>query len=126
VIESSDDGTTSAVFGWLGSGSVNDVSGLTSPSLDVERCASTATTFSSAIVGTVSVIQTHRTAKVLNYRSSGTVHTSAEARLTSVTIRIRIRIRDPDRHQNLIICSSAHCQPSPKFHANPLGSFCSN
>jgi len=24
---------------------------------------------------------------------------------------IQIRIRDPDRHQNLIICSMAHCQP---------------
>jgi len=50
-------------------------------------------------------------------RSTGTVHTSAKARLTSVTIRIRIhfRIRDPDWHQNLTICSSVHCQPSPKI-----------
>ena len=39
---------------------------------------------------------------------AGTVPTSAKARLTSVTIRLRIR--DPDRHQNLIICSLAHCQ----------------
>jgi len=33
------------------------------------------------------------------------MYTSANPRLTSVTIRIRIRIqiRDPDRHQNLII-----------------------
>jgi len=30
---------------------------------------------------------------------------SAKARLTSVAIRIQIRIPDPDRHQNLIICS---------------------
>jgi len=51
------------------------------------------------------------------------MHTSAKARLTSVAIRIRIRIRDPDRHQNLIICSLAHCQPSRKFQANPFRSF---
>jgi len=50
------------------------------------------------------------------------VRTSAKARLTSVVTRIRIR--DPDRHQNLIICSLDHCQPSWKFHANPFGSFC--
>ena len=35
-----------------------------------------------------------------------------------------IRIRDPDRHQNLIICSLVQCQPSRKFHANPFGNFC--
>jgi len=37
---------------------------------------------------------------------------SVKTRLTSVAIRIRIRIRicDPDRHQNLIICSVAHYQ----------------
>ena len=48
-------------------------------------------------------------------RSIGTMHTSAKARLTSVAIRIRIRIRirDPDRHQNLIICSLA-----TTFHEN--------
>jgi len=43
-------------------------------------------------------------------RSTGTVQTSAKARLTSVAIRIRlrIRIRDPDRHQNLTnYCSLA-------------------
>jgi len=34
-------------------------------------------------------------------RSTGTMHTSAEARLTSVAIRIRIP--DPDCHQNLTI-----------------------
>ena len=42
-------------------------------------------------------------------RSTGTVHTSAKARPTSVAIRIGMRIRDPDRHQNLIICSLARC-----------------
>jgi len=59
-------------------------------------------------------------------RSTGTVHTSAKARLTSVTIQIRvlIRIPDPDCHQYLIICSLAHCQSSWKFHGNPFGSFC--
>jgi len=36
-----------------------------------------------------------------------TVHTSAKARLTSLAVR------DPDRHQNLIICSLA--RPSPTF-----------
>ena len=45
-------------------------------------------------------------------RNTRTVHTSAKARLTGVAIRIRIRIRDPDRHQNLIICLVADCQPS--------------
>ena len=42
------------------------------------------------------------------------MHTSTNAQLTSVTIWIqtRIRIHDPDRHQNLTICSLAHCQPS--------------
>ena len=48
-------------------------------------------------------------------RSTGTVHTSAKARLTSVAIRICIQIREPDRHQNLTICSLAHCQPSLKI-----------
>jgi len=43
-------------------------------------------------------------------RSTGTVHTSAKARLTR--IQIHIRILDPDRNQNLIVCSVAHCQPS--------------
>jgi len=41
------------------------------------------------------------------------VHTSAKARLTSVTIWIRIR--DPGRYQNLIICSLTHCQHSLKI-----------
>ena len=53
-------------------------------------------------------------------RITGTVHTSTKARLTSVPDQdlyrpgflIRIRIRGPDRHQNLIVCSLAHCQPS--------------
>jgi len=53
---------------------------------------------------------------IFQTRSAGTVHTSAKACLTSVTIWIRIRIviriRDPDRRQNLIICSLALCQPS--------------
>jgi len=56
------------------------------------------------------------------------VHTSAKARPTSVAIRIRIRIRiqiriripDPDRHQNLTICSLAHCQPSLKISCKPI------
>ena len=54
---------------------------------------------------------------VQTIRSTGTLHTSAKARLTSVAMRIRIRIRipDPDLHQNLTICSLAHCQPSLKI-----------
>ena len=46
-------------------------------------------------------------------RSTGTVHTSTKAHLTSVAIQIQIHIQicDPDRQQNLIICSLAHCQP---------------
>jgi len=50
-------------------------------------------------------------------RSTGTVHTYAKARLTSVAIRIPICIwiRDRDRHQNVTVCSLAHCQPSLKI-----------
>jgi len=44
-------------------------------------------------------------------RSTGTVHTSAMVSLNSVAIRIH----DPDSHQNLIIYSLAHCQPSLKI-----------
>jgi len=46
-------------------------------------------------------------------RSTGTVHTSAKARLSR--IQIRIRILDPDRNQNVTIFSVAHCQPSLKI-----------
>jgi len=60
-------------------------------------------------------------------RSTGTVHTSAKARLISVMlrirIRIRIRVRDPDRHQNLIICSLAHWQPSLKIPCKSVWKF---
>jgi len=52
-------------------------------------------------------------------RSSGTVHTSTKARLTSVAISIR----DPDRHQNVIICSLAHCQPSLKISCKSVEKF---
>jgi len=58
-----------------------------------------------------------------NYRSIGTVHTSAKARLTNVAIRILIRIRDPDCHQSLIICSLAHCQPSLKISCRYVWKF---
>jgi len=37
--------------------------------------------------------------------------------------RIRIRIHDPDRHQNLIICSLAHCQPSLKISCKSVPKF---
>ena len=53
-------------------------------------------------------------------RSTGTVHTSAKTRLTSVTIQIRIH-----RHQNvsLITCSLAHCQPSLKISCKSVQKF---
>jgi len=54
-------------------------------------------------------------------RSTGTLHTSAKARLTSIAIRIRIR--DPDRHQNLNVCSLAHCQPSLKISSKSVRKF---
>jgi len=50
-------------------------------------------------------------------RSIATVHTSAKARLTI------IRISDPDRHQNLIICSLAHCQPSLEISCKSIRIF---
>jgi len=58
-------------------------------------------------------------------RITGTVHTSAKARVTSVAIwiRIRIRIRDPNRDQNLIICSLAHCQPCRKISCKSIQKF---
>ena len=59
-------------------------------------------------------------------RSTGTVHTYAKARLTSVAIRIQIQIRDPDRHQNVIICSMAHCQPSLKIPCKSVKKFFCN
>jgi len=54
-------------------------------------------------------------------RSTGTVHTCAKARLISVAIRIQMR--DADRHQNLIICSIAHCQPSLKTSCKSVQKF---
>jgi len=57
-------------------------------------------------------------------RSTGTVHTSATARLTSVTVKILIiRICDLNCHQNLIICSLAHCQPSLKISCKSVWKF---
>jgi len=47
------------------------------------------------------------------------VHTSAKARLASVVIRIR----DPDRRQNLVICSLAHSQPSVKISCKSVRTF---
>ena len=40
-----------------------------------------------------------RVREVVLTRSTGTMHTSAMARLTIVKIRIQILVRDPDRHQ---------------------------
>jgi len=54
-------------------------------------------------------------------RSTGTVYTSTKASLTSVVIRIWIH--DPDHHQNLIICSMAHCQPSLKISCKSIQKF---
>ena len=33
---------------------------------------------------------------------------------------------DPDRHQNLIICSLAHCEPSLKISCKSVWKFCAN
>jgi len=63
--------------------------------------------------------------KQCSTRSTGTVHTSTKARLISVEIQIRIRIwiHDPDRHQNLDICSLARCQPSLKISCKSVHKF---
>jgi len=61
------------------------------------------------------------TLKTGETRSTGTVHTSAKARLTNVAIRIRIR--DPDHHQNLTVCSLASCQPSLKISCKSVHVF---
>jgi len=53
--------------------------------------------------------------KTLWTRSTGTVHTSAKARLT--------HIHDRERHQNLTIRSLAHCQPSLKISCKSLRKF---
>ena len=44
---------------------------------------------------------------------------------TSYGIAIRILIRDPDRHQNLIICSLAHCQLSLTISGKSVREFLS-
>ena len=51
------------------------------------------------------------------------MHASAKERHTSVAIPIRIGIRDPDRQQNLIIYSLAHCQPSLKISCKSVQKF---
>ena len=57
--------------------------------------------------------------------STGTLHTSTKARLTGVALRIQIRnqICDPDRRQNLIICSLTHCQSSLKMSCKSVWKF---
>jgi len=47
--------------------------------------------------------------------SNGIVHTSAKTRLTW--------IGDPDRHQSLIVCLLAHCQPSVKISCKSVRTF---
>ena len=61
-------------------------------------------------------------------RSTGTVHTSVKASLTSVSIRIYgsgsvSGSVDPYRHQNLIVCSLANCQPSLKISRKSVRTF---
>jgi len=63
------------------------------------------------------------TQDIIQTRSTGRVHTSAKACLTSIWIWIQIRIPDPDHHQNLIICSLAHCQPSLKISCKSVQRF---
>ena len=66
---------------------------------------------------------------IIMTRSTGTVRTSAKARLSSVAIRIqiriqiRIRIPDSDRYQNLIVCSLTRCQPSLKISCKSVRKF---
>jgi len=57
------------------------------------------------------------------FKTTVTVQTCTKARLTSVTIWIRIQICDPDRQQNLILCSLAHCQPSVKISCKSVWKF---
>jgi len=60
-------------------------------------------------------------------RSTETAPTSAKARFDTIAIRIRIRIRvcirDPDRHQNLIICLLAYYQPFLKISCKSVRKF---
>jgi len=56
---------------------------------------------------------------VILTRSTGTLHTSAKACLTQICIRIH----DPDRQQNLIICSLAHCQHSLRISCKCVWKF---
>jgi len=58
-------------------------------------------------------VATHTRKYIIETRSTGTMHTSAKARLISVTIQIHTH--HPDCYQNLIICSLAHCQRSLKI-----------
>ena len=51
------------------------------------------------------------------------MHGSTKVHLTSVAIRIRIQIFDPDRHQNLIICSLSHCLSSLKISCKSISKF---
>jgi len=69
----------------------------------------------------VSSQKRRRNKKSRNTRRTGTVHTSAKARLTSVAIRTRTR--DPVRDQNLIICSRAHCKPFLKISCKSVEKF---
>jgi len=43
-----------------------------------------------------------------------------------VIFTIRIQIRDPDRHQNFIICSLVHCQSSLKISCKSVQKFLRN
>jgi len=57
-------------------------------------------------------------------RSTGTVHTSAKAHLTSVAISVPPSCESVrDRHRNLIICSLAHCQPSLNISCKSVWKF---
>ena len=62
-------------------------------------------------------MQLTKTITELEALATGTVHTSAKARLTR-------GIRDPDRQQNLIIVQWPIANLPWKCHANPFGSFC--
>jgi len=57
------------------------------------------------------------------YLHQGTSYQCRDTDPDCIRILICIQIHDSDCHQNLIVCSFAHCQPSRKFHVNLLGRF---
>jgi len=74
-----------------------------------------------AFLSTSKFVLCYSARDIINSRTTGTVHTSTKARLTSVAIRIWIR--HPDRRRNVAICSLAHCQRCPKISCKSVQKF---